>query len=83
MESYLLIIVGTVLVNNIVLTLILGLCPFIEGSKKLVMSVAKGPVSVCGLTNGFGAICTHYFPHVRIASAATGSVEPGLHGSQG
>ena len=35
MEHYLLIIVATVFVNNIVMVKILGLCPFMGVSKKL------------------------------------------------
>ncbi|MBT5836634.1 MAG: electron transport complex subunit RsxA, partial [Hellea sp.] len=38
-NNYLLIIISTVLVNNIVLTKILGLCPFMGVSKKLETSI--------------------------------------------
>jgi len=54
MESYILILVGTVLVNNIVLTQILGLCPFMGVSKKLETSVAMGMATAFVLTIGSG-----------------------------
>ncbi|HYD33445.1 MAG TPA: electron transport complex subunit RsxA [Methylophilaceae bacterium] len=54
MESYILILVGTVLVNNIVLTQILGLCPFMGVSKKLETSVAMGLATAFVLTVGSG-----------------------------
>jgi len=38
-QHYFLIIISTVLVNNIVLVKILGLCPFMGVSKKLETSV--------------------------------------------
>lgn len=54
MESYILILVGTVLVNNIVLTQILGLCPFMGVSKKLETSVAMAMATAFVLTVGSG-----------------------------
>jgi electron transport complex protein RnfA len=50
MESYLLMIVGTVLVNNIVLTKMLGLCPFMGVSKKVETSVGMGAAVTFVLT---------------------------------
>jgi len=53
-ESYLLILIGTVLVNNIVLVKILGLCPFMGVSKKLEASMAMGAATTFVLTLGSG-----------------------------
>ncbi len=50
MESYLLMIVGTVLVNNIVLTKMLGLCPFMGVSKKVETSIGMGAATTFVLT---------------------------------
>ena len=41
-SHYLLILVGTVLVNNVVLVRILGLCPFMGVSKKLEAAIGMG-----------------------------------------
>jgi electron transport complex protein RnfA len=38
-HHYIMILIGTVLVNNIVLVKILGLCPFMGVSKKLEASI--------------------------------------------
>ncbi|HWU83464.1 MAG TPA: electron transport complex subunit RsxA [Methylophilaceae bacterium] len=54
MQSYLLILIGTVLVNNIVLIKILGLCPFMGVSKKLEASIAMGLATAFVLTVGSG-----------------------------
>ncbi|MBU3735833.1 MAG: electron transport complex subunit RsxA [Methylobacterium sp.] len=54
MESYLLILVGTILVNNIVLVKILGLCPFMGVSKKLEASIGMGAATTFVLTIGSG-----------------------------
>lgn len=53
-ESYLLILVGTILVNNIVLVKILGLCPFMGVSKKLEASIGMGAATTFVLTIGSG-----------------------------
>ena len=42
MEQYMIIIIGAVLINNIVLSQFLGICPFIGVSKKLSASVGMG-----------------------------------------
>ncbi|HYG13836.1 MAG TPA: electron transport complex subunit RsxA [Methylophilaceae bacterium] len=55
MQSYLLILVGTVLVNNIVLVKILGLCPFMGVSKKLEASIGMAAATTFVLTVGAGA----------------------------
>lgn len=54
LQSYLLILIGTVLVNNIVLIKILGLCPFMGVSKKLEASIAMGLATAFVLTVGSG-----------------------------
>ncbi len=55
MEDYLLIIVGTVFVNNIVMTKILGLCPFMGVSKKLETALGMGLATTFVLTLASGA----------------------------
>ena len=52
LENYLLIMVSTVLVNNIVLTKILGLCPFMGVSKKLETSISMSAATAFVLTIG-------------------------------
>lgn len=52
MSEYLLIIIGVVFVNNIVLTKILGLCPFMGVSKKLGTSVSMSAATAFVLTIG-------------------------------
>ena len=42
MTSYLLLFVGTMLVNNFVLVKFLGLCPFMGVSKKLESAIGMG-----------------------------------------
>ncbi len=54
LQSYLLILLGTVFVNNIVLVKILGLCPFMGVSKKLEASIAMGAATAFVLTIGCG-----------------------------
>jgi len=51
-QNYLLIIISTVLVNNIVLVKILGLCPFMGVSKKLETSVSMSAATAFVLTIG-------------------------------
>jgi electron transport complex protein RnfA len=60
MTNYLLILVGTVLVNNIVMVKILGLCPFMGVSKKLEAAVGMGAATTFVLTLGSG---TSYLIH--------------------
>ena len=57
-QNYILLFIGAALVNNIVLVKILGLCPFMGGSKKLEASVAMGLATAFVLTIGSG---TSYF----------------------
>jgi electron transport complex protein RnfA len=55
LQSYILILIGTVLVNNIVLVKILGLCPFMGVSKKLEASIGMAAATTFVLTMGAGA----------------------------
>ena len=51
---YLLILVGTVLVNNVVLVRILGLCPFMGVSRKLEAAIGMGAATTFVLTLASG-----------------------------
>lgn len=51
-KSYFIILIGTVLVNNIVLVKILGLCPFMGVSKKLEASIGMAAATAFVLTIG-------------------------------
>jgi electron transport complex protein RnfA len=55
MENYLLILIGTVFVNNIVMSKILGLCPFMGVSKKLEPAIGMGAATTFVLTLGAGS----------------------------
>lgn len=55
LESYILILVGTVLVNNIVLVKMLGLCPFMGVSRKLEASIGMAAATTFVLTLGSGS----------------------------
>jgi electron transport complex protein RnfA len=54
MENYLLILIGTVFVNNIVMSKILGLCPFMGVSKKLETAIGMGAATTFVLTLASG-----------------------------
>ncbi len=62
LQNYLLILVGTVFVNNIVMSKILGMCPFFGVSKKLETSIAMGAATTFVLTLGSGTsyLINHY-----------------------
>ena len=62
MTSYLFVIIGAVLVNNVVLVRILGLCPFMGVSKKLETAVGMGAATTFVLTLGCGTsyLIDHY-----------------------
>ena len=62
MTHYLFLIVGAVLVNNVVLVRILGLCPFMGVSKKLETALGMGAATTFVLTMATGAsyIIDHY-----------------------
>lgn len=55
MSHYLFIVLGAVLVNNVVLVRILGLCPFMGVSKKLETAFGMGAATTFVLTLGTGA----------------------------
>ncbi len=55
MQDYLLILLGTVFVNNIVMAKILGLCPFMGVSRKLETSIGMGAATTFVLTLASGA----------------------------
>jgi electron transport complex protein RnfA len=52
MKEYLVLLIGIVFVNNVVLTKILGLCPFMGVSKKLETSVSMSAATAFVLTLG-------------------------------
>ena len=62
MTHYLFILVGAVLVNNVVLVKILGLCPFTGVSKKLETAFGMGAATTFVLTVATGAsyVIDHY-----------------------
>jgi electron transport complex protein RnfA len=62
MTSYLFIILGTVLVNNVVFVRILGLCPFMGVSKKLETAAGMGAATTFVLTLACGTsyVIDHY-----------------------
>lgn len=55
MTEYLFVLIGAVLVNNVVLVRILGLCPFMGVSKKLATAYGMGAATTFVLTMGTGA----------------------------
>lgn len=54
MQEYLLLLIGTVFVNNIVLVKVLGLCPFMGVSRKLETAIGMGAATTFVLTLGSG-----------------------------
>lgn len=54
MSSYFFVLLGAVLVNNVVLVRILGLCPFMGVSKKLETAIGMGAATTFVLTVGCG-----------------------------
>ena len=62
MTEYLFVLIGAVLVNNVVLVRILGLCPFMGVSKRLSTAYGMGAATTFVLTLGTGAsyIIDHY-----------------------
>ncbi len=55
MEQYLLILISTVFVNNIVMVKVLGLCPFMGVSRKLETAMGMGLATTFVLTLASGA----------------------------
>ena len=62
MIHYLLLLTGAVLVNNVVLVRILGMCPFFGVSKKLDAAIGMGAATTFVLTLGCGSsyLIDHY-----------------------
>lgn len=62
LSHYLLILISTVFVNNIVLVKILGLCPFMGISKKLESAIGMGAATtfVLTLASGTSYLVSHY-----------------------
>lgn len=62
MTSYIFIIIGAVLVNNVVFVRILGLCPFMGVSKKLETAIGMGAATTFVLTLACGTsyLIDHY-----------------------
>ncbi|MDR2881414.1 MAG: electron transport complex subunit RsxA [Azoarcus sp.] len=60
--SYLFIVLGTVLVNNVVFGRVLGLCPFMGTSKKLETAIGMGMATtfVLTLASGTSYLIDHY-----------------------
>jgi electron transport complex protein RnfA len=60
--SYLFVVLGAVLVNNVVFTRILGLCPFMGTSKKLETAIGMGMATtfVLTLASGMCYLIDHY-----------------------
>ncbi len=73
MTEYLLILVSTVFVNNIVMVKILGLCPFMGVSKKLEAAIGMGAATTFVLTLGSGAsyLIEHYLLGPNLAYLTT------------
>ncbi len=65
MQSYIFLVIGAVLVNNVVLVRILGLCPFMGVSKKLETAIGMGAATTFVLTLGAGTsyLIEHYLLH--------------------
>jgi electron transport complex protein RnfA len=55
LETYLLILISTVFVNNIVMAKVLGLCPFMGVSRKLETAIGMGLATTFVLTLASGA----------------------------
>ena len=62
MSSYIFVVIGAVLVNNVVFVRILGLCPFMGVSKKLETAIGMGAATTFVLTLGAGTsyLIDHY-----------------------
>jgi Na+-translocating ferredoxin:NAD+ oxidoreductase subunit A len=73
MVNYLLILLGTVFVNNIVMVKILGLCPFMGVSRRLEAAVGMGAATTFVLTLASGAsyLISHYLLGPNLAYLTT------------
>jgi len=70
MSSYIFLVLGAVLVNNVVLVRILGLCPFMGVSKKLDTAIGMGAATTFVLTLGCGS--SYLIDHYLLAPADLG-----------
>ncbi|MEO3985660.1 electron transport complex subunit RsxA [Plesiomonas shigelloides] len=61
MTEYLLLLIGTVLVNNFVLVKFLGLCPFMGVSKKLETAIGMGLATTFVMT--LASVCSYLMDH--------------------
>lgn len=61
MTEYILLLIGTVLVNNFVLVKFLGLCPFMGVSKKLETAIGMGLATTFVLT--LASVCSYLVDH--------------------
>lgn len=64
MTDYLLLFIGTVLVNNFVLVKFLGLCPFMGVSKKLETAIGMGLATTFVIT--LGSVCAWLVNHLLL-----------------
>ena len=71
MTDYLLLLVGTVLVNNFVLVKFLGLCPFMGVSKKLETAIGMGLATTFVLT--LASVCAWAVNEFILVPLALGS----------
>lgn len=66
MKELLLIAIGSALVNNVVLSQFLGLCPFIGVSKRVETSAGMG-VAVIFVITIASAVCSLIYDHILVA----------------
>ncbi|MFN3593483.1 MAG: electron transport complex subunit RsxA [Thiobacillaceae bacterium] len=73
MQDYLLILLGTVFVNNIVMAKMLGLCPFMGVSRKLETSLGMGAATtfVLTLASGLSYLINTYLLGTELAYLRT------------
>lgn len=73
MQDYLLILLGTVFVNNIVMAKMLGLCPFMGVSRKLETSLGMGAATtfVLTLASGLSYLINTYLLGTQLAYLRT------------
>ena len=64
MQDYLLILIGTILVNNFVLVKFLGLCPFMGVSRKLETAIGMGLATTFVLT--LSSVCSYLINHYML-----------------
>ena len=64
MTNYILLIIGTALINNFVLVKFLGLCPFMGVSKKIETAVGMGLATMFVLT--VASLKCYFFAYISI-----------------